>query len=141
MHYPITLNAALMSQLRAAFALTPQDTLLDITAFGDVFVQRKVDVPAATQHLLYSITDGTITDVSDLITEHGLPPVSLDLGDEWYQFNAQAMLKEDGLTLADDECFGFIQPTFEGGDYGPHNIHIVKIIDYVTSRLPNLTHA
>lgn len=140
MHYPITLNATLVSQLRTAFALTPQDTLLDITAFGDVFIQRKVDVPSTTRHLLYSATDGTISDVSDLIAEHGLPPVSLDLGDEWYQFNAQAMLKEDGFTLAEDECFGFIQPTSEGGDYGPHNIHIVKIIDYVTARLPNLTH-
>ncbi len=141
MHYPITLNAELMLQLRTILALTPQEEVLDITAFGDLFIQRKLDVPAAAQRLHYSFTDGTITDVSDLIAEHGLPPVSLDLGDEWYQFNAQAMLKEEGLTLADGECFGFIQPTFEGGDYGPHNIHIVKMMDYITSLLPRLTHA
>ena len=140
MHYPITISPPLMLQLRKVLSLTDQETLLDITAFGDVFIQRQLDIPNTHEHILYSFTDGTISNVSELVAEHGLPPVSLDLGDQWYQFNAQAMLKDDGLALAEGECFGFIQPTFEGGDYGPHNIHIVKITDYISDLLPRLTH-
>ncbi|HEY7771761.1 MAG TPA: T6SS immunity protein Tdi1 domain-containing protein [Marinagarivorans sp.] len=138
MHYPITLSNSLDQQLRTLLKLAPSDKILAITAFGDTFIQGTSE--GRTRHLLYSFTDGTRSDVTELIAEHGLPPVSLDLGDEWYQLSAQALLHADGLRLAEDECFGFKQPIFEGGDYGPDNIEVVKIVAYQRSLLPKLQH-
>lgn len=136
MHYPITLTKPLDQQLHELLPLSEHDKILAITAFGDTFVQIKSN--GTTEYLLYSFTDGTISDVTDLIAEHGLPPVSLDLGDEWYQLSAQAMLHAEGLRLASGECFGFKQPVFEGGDYGPDNIETVKIVAYQSALLPTL---
>ncbi|WP_053981696.1 hypothetical protein [Marinagarivorans algicola] len=133
MYYPITLSPELALTITQTLKLPRDSQILDITAFGDIFIQTG---PTVT---LYSFTDGTISDVSDLIEEFGLPPVNLDLGDQWYQVSAQAMLHEKQYILNSDECFCFKQALYNEGVYGPENIIVIKILDYYAQRLQQLT--
>lgn len=133
MDYPITLTPELSHSIAQVLKLPEGSQILDITAFGDVFIKNEEAI------VLYSFTDGTISDVSELVDEFGLPPVHLDLGDEWYQVSAQAMLLEKGHTLAHDECFSFKQALYNEGVYGPENITTIKILDYYAEQLPQLT--
>lgn len=133
MHYRITLSPEQALTIIQTLKLAEDSQILDITAFGDIFVKTNQTVT------LYSFTDGTISDVSDLIEEFGLPPVHLDLGDQWYQVSAQAMLHEKQYVLSPDECFCFKQALYEEGVYGPENITVIKILDYYTERLQQLT--
>jgi hypothetical protein len=128
MHYPLQITATLSTQLQKIWQYDVNAKLLDITAFGDFFIQ----LPNGTI-VLYSLTDGQIIEVTELVEEFGLPPVNLDLGDEWYQLSAQALLKEQNEALAEDQCFAFITPLFNEetpGVYGPENIEMVTITEY-----------
>jgi len=124
MSYVIDVSCIDCEKIKSIWGFASGAKILDITPFGDFFVQIDDDI------FLYSLTDGEISNVSDAIAEHGLPPVEIALGDEWYQLDAQSMLKEDGLTLGPDQCFGFKDLVFKGGEYGPHNIEIVDLYDY-----------
>lgn len=135
MNYSINLTPKRVQNILQVLKLPNDSQILDVTAFGDVFVKTENTIT------LYSFTDGTISDVSDLIEEFGLPPANLDLGDQWYQLSAQAMLHESHYTLADDECFCFKQALYKEGVYGPENITVIKILDYYTERLSQLTHS
>lgn len=134
MNYSIKITPKLAQAIIQTLKLPQNSHILDITAFGDVFVKIANTID------LYSFTDGTISDVTDLIAEFGLPPANLDLGDQWYQLSAQALLYENHYTLADDECFSFKQPLYKEGIYGPENITVIKILDYYAQRLSQLSH-
>lgn len=95
-----------------------------MTAFGDLFVRL------GETYKLYSLTDGTVADVTSEINEYGLPPVSFELGDEWYQLDAQAALKEEGKTLEEGQCFGFDTPLYQDGEYSLDNISVKEILAY-----------
>ena len=114
------------SSLQALLALWhyPQGEILDITAFGDLFIRENNRV------IYISITDGTIEDVSELVAELGLPPVSLDLGDQWYQLSTQYELAEQGWQLNNEECFAFKTALFANGDYALENVQCRNIIAY-----------
>lgn len=125
MHYQITICPLLCEQIRSTWNLKANTEILEITAFGDFFVRNHHGCIE-----LYSLTDGEILDVTELVTEYGLPPVNLDLGDEWYQLSTQNALKEEHKELNAQQCFSFITPLFKGGIYGPDNITIEPIEQY-----------
>lgn len=112
-------------EIMSIWGVPENSEFLDMTPFGDFFVKS-----SAGKYFLYSLTNGEIEDVSELIEEHGLPPVSIELGEEWYQLDAHAVLLEEGLVLDDNQCFGFKQPIFMGGEYSPDNIEVVDIASY-----------
>lgn len=112
-------------EIMSIWGVPENSEFLDITPFGDFFIKS----PEGT-YFLYSLTNGEIEDVSESIEEHGLPPVSIELGDEWYQLDAQAILMEEGLELGDNQCFGFKLPLFLDGEYSPDNIELVDIASY-----------
>lgn len=132
MHYIISTTPALIHNILSVLQREPSDKILDITAFGDIFIQTDNGI------IFYNFTDGTISNVTDLIDEFGLPPVNLDLGDQWYQVSAQALLHENHFTLQANECFGFVVALNNDGVYGPENIKAVNLIDYYTQRLNDL---
>jgi len=127
MHYTIKTTPDTLEHLKALWGFDASAKILDITAFGDFFVQT----PSGSITLV-SLTDGKLEDVSELIAELGLPPVSVELGDEWYQLDAQAALNESGITLSLNQCFGFEKPLFIEGEYGPENINVYDICEYHT---------
>ncbi len=112
-------------EIMSIWGISESSELLDMTPFGDFFI-----LDSEGKYFLYSLTNGEIVDVSELIEEHGLPPVSIELGEEWYQLDAHAVLLENGLELGDNQCFGFKQPLFKGGEYGPDNIDVVDVVNY-----------
>ncbi len=112
-------------EIMSVWGVPENSELLDITPFGDFFI-----LDSEGKYFLYSLTNGEVEDVSELIEEHGLPPVSIELGEEWYQLDAHAVLLEDGLELGDNQCFGFKQPLFMGGGYSPDNIEVMDIVSY-----------
>ena len=124
MSFVIDLSGIDCERIKQIWSLPSAAKVLDMTPFGDFFVQVEDGI------YLYSLTDGQINNVSDDVAEHGLPPVDIALGDEWYQLDAQIMLKEDGLSLAAQQCFGIKQPVFQDGDYGPDNKALMDIYDY-----------
>lgn len=128
MHYPLQITATLSQQLQNLWQYDAKAKLLDITAFGDFFIE----LSDGTIYL-YSLTDGQIIETTELIEEFGLPPVNLDLGDEWYQLSAQSLLKSQNRALTEGQCFAFITPLFiddNPGLYGPENIEVISILEY-----------
>lgn len=134
MDYPIIITPQITATLQALWGYNNNAVLLDITAFGDFFIRLP------NNHVnLYSITDGSISDVTELVAEFGLPPVNLDLGDEWYQLGAQALLKQTKMVLPEGYCFGFKVPLFSQesvGIYGPENIEVIAIEQYHQRVMP-----
>lgn len=124
MSFSIALSSELIEQIKALWGLSSNVDVLEMTAFGDFFVQE------GENYLLYSLTDARISDVSVEIKEYGLPPVSFELGDEWYQLDAQAALKEDGSSLGPNQCFGFVSSLSDGGEYSLDNISVMDILEY-----------
>lgn len=125
MHYTIKTSADTITYLKTLWGFDASAKILDITAFGDLFVQ--ISTGGIT---LVSLTDGKIEDVSELVEELGLPPASVELGDEWYQLDAQAALNESGLSLDPDQCFSFAKPLFLNGEYQSDNIKVCDINEY-----------
>ncbi len=119
------IKTKIKEEIMSIWGVHKNSEFLDITPFGDFFIKA-----ADGKYFLYSLTNGEVEDVSESIEEHGLPPVSIELGDEWYQLDAQAILMEEGLELGDNQCFGFKRPLFVGGEYSPDNIEIVDIVSY-----------
>ncbi|NRB38561.1 MAG: hypothetical protein HRU20_08855 [Pseudomonadales bacterium] len=125
MNYQIKLNASNHQRLKQVWQLSDDKQILDITAFGDFFVKA-----ADEKCWFYNITDGEKTDVTELIQEHGLPPVLVELGGDWYQLDALSGLTEDGWILQEHQCLGFKQPLFEGGEYQDGNIAVMDFFVY-----------
>ena len=128
MHHSLELPPTIQEQLLKIWQIPKDSEILDITAFGDLFIQHNTEGKTTIE--LISLTDGKREEVTELVEEFGLPPVSLDLGDEWYQLSALNSLQEFGLKLDHSQCFAFIQPVFKGGDYGPENIQAEDIVAY-----------
>ena len=125
MNYQISLNSDVEEKIKQIWALAADSRILDVTAFADFFVQHgngKID--------FYNITEGEKTDVSDLVAEHGLPPVSIELGGDWYQLDALSAVIEAGWTWSEQQCLGFNVALFSGGDYSAENMAVMDIIDY-----------
>lgn len=125
MHYNVKTSADTIVHLKTLWGFDASARILDITPFGDLFVQE----PNAGITLV-SLTDGKLENVSELVEELGLPPVSVELGDEWYQLDAQAALNESGIKLDQDQCFSFVQALFLNGEYQSDNIEVYDINEY-----------
>lgn len=128
MKYKIEIDTSIEAELIKIWGLPTDSKILDVTPFGDFFAR----LPDTTV-ILISATDGEVKNVTKEINEFGLPPVEIELGDEWYQLDAQAGLEEEGFKLNSAECFGFKQPLFLGGDYSPENIETINICNYHSS--------
>lgn len=124
MSFSISLPSSLGQELAQLWELPEGDQVIEMTTFGDFFVQH------GEAFLFYSLTDATISDVTSQVQEFGLPPVSIELGDEWYQLDAKAALDEQEVHLKDGQCFGFKQPLYEGGEYSLENIELVDMLKY-----------
>lgn len=124
MKLSLSVSDELKQKLGHIWTLSPPEEIIEITSFGDFFV-RKDD-----EYFLYSLTDGEVQDVTNLINEHGLPPVSIELGDEWYQLDALSALEDIGLSLDEGQCFGFIIDLDSGGDYSLDNIEKKYLEEY-----------
>lgn len=136
MNYHISLAADAHTKIKQIWSLAADSNILDITAFADFFVQY-----ANGNIEFYNITEGEKIDVSDLVAEHGLPPVSIELGGEWYQLDAFSAVVEDGWTWSEQQCLGFKQPLFEAGEYTAENMAVMDIIDYHTTLAAKLNFA
>lgn len=127
MIYTAQLNKDTQNSLLSIWQFSSDAELLDATAFGDLFVKT------AGKVFYLSVTDGKCENVSELIEEFGLPPVSINLGDEWYQLSAQQSIKEEKgstLHLKENYCLAFLEPVFLEGEYSTNNINSMEITAY-----------
>lgn len=125
MQYQVALDEDSKTRLKNIWLIDEQSDILDMTAFADFFVRNKEGAI-----FFYNVTDGEKIDVTTLVNEHGLPPVSIELGGDWYQLDALTGLFEGGCNLQTFECFGFALPLFAGGEYQAENIHVMDIFSY-----------
>ena len=123
--YQVDINQDIKNKLKTIWSLDDNTEILDITPFGDLFIQ----ISPEEIHLI-SATDGQIVNVTDDVLEFGLPPVELALGDEWYQLGTQSILKEEGYHLEANMCFGFKKALFLGGEYSIENVEVFDISQY-----------
>lgn len=134
MIFKVTLSETDIDALKTIWGVPEHDDIIEVTAFGDFFTKSP-----SGEYTLYCLTDGEIKSVTAEVKEHGLPPVEIALGDEWYQLDAQNMLKEAGEQLGDHEVFAFTSPVFLGGEYGPDNVSVENICLY-SRRIHGLMH-
>lgn len=123
--YRVNYDAQVADGIKTLWRLPAEAKILDVTPMGDVFIGL-----SDNEFVMLSVTDGEAINVSEEIMEYGLPPVDIALGDDWYHLDAQAALSESGMTLSENECFGFNTPLFQGGDYAAENIEVVNILEY-----------
>ncbi len=123
--FQVDINQETTNALKTIWSLDTNTKILDITPFGDLFIQV-----SAEEINLISVTDGQVVDVTQDVLEFGLPPVEIALGDEWYQLSTQSILKEEEYQLEPNTCFGFKKALFLGGEYTIENVEVVNIVQY-----------
>lgn len=133
MEFSLNLTPEIIQTAMDIGLIHPHDRLLEVTPFGDVFIERDERI------YLLSFTDGFIEDVSELANDFGLPPEHLDLADEWYQLGTLGDLKSHGLTLEQGQCFGFVTPLNQGGEYSPNNVATFALGEYWEARFLTLS--
>ena len=124
MSFSISLSDSQKQALKRIWELPDSVEIIEMTAFGDFFSKE------GDCYFFNSLTDACRQEVTAEINEFGLPPVSVELGDEWYQLDAQSALDEEGIELSEGQCFGFMTPLYQGGDYALENIEVKKILEY-----------